>query len=57
MMLLPIETRCSKWMEYYSRLDDLTKRQHRIEAAAAFLSHHPDRSNISTSEILLASLI
>ena len=34
MMLLPIDTRCRRWMEYYTRLDELTKRQQKIEAAA-----------------------
>lgn len=39
MMMLPIETRCRRWMEYYTRLDELTKRQQRIEAAA-YLDHN-----------------
>lgn len=38
MMRLPVETRCRRWMEYYTRLDELTKRQQRIEAAAEFLT-------------------
>ena len=44
MMRLPVDTRCRLWREYYGRLDALTKRQHRIEAAAEFLT---DRENAS----------
>ena len=42
MMMLPIETRCRRWMEYYTRLDELATRQQRIEAAA-YLNHDSDR--------------
>ena len=43
MMRLPIDTRCKRWKEYYARLDDLAKRQQRLEGAAAFLNRRPDR--------------
>ena len=48
MMRLPIETRCRRWMEYYTRLDELTKRQQRIEAAA-FLDHDSDYPQARTA--------
>ncbi len=47
MMRLPIETRCRRWMEYYTRLDELTKRQQRIEAAA-YLNHDSDHPETRT---------
>ena len=46
MMLLPIDTRCRLWRDYYGRLDELTKRQQRIEAAAEFLT---DREGASAA--------
>jgi hypothetical protein len=47
MMRLPIEARCRRWMEYYMRLDELTTRQQRIEAAAC-LNHDSDRPETRT---------
>ena len=60
MMLLPIERRCRLWMEYYRRLNELMKRQQRIEAVAAILNHHPvestslslDRSSVADVNIV-----